>query len=339
MKHVKQETQIKMKAQSLSQSKKQKRSWRRPGLLATGVLVAVYFLAVAVVQAHITYSGRDFGTYSGLTNGTRSITNQTVTGNYGWADASDGILGDSHRGRAFRFHLDNGASISLTVSANPNATTNSLGGFTPAFSIYAGLAAIAPFAPSQTTNPPSADHDDSDSSLAWRTWWVQQNVNTNATSEAPTDGSWNGLGDWKIGGDGDLPGDFSQLSSFIYAGSATSTNSGGSVTGTFSLAAGDYTIFIGGNDIANRTSGTALASYGISATLSVIPAPALSITAKVFVGWPSGTATNWVLESAPFINATNWTSVTNTPVTVDGQGGVVLDSGAAQQYFRMRYTP
>jgi hypothetical protein len=90
-------------------------------LLGSFLATAVWLLAGNIAQAHITYSGRDFGSYSGLTNGTRSITNQTVTGNYGWADAADGILGDSHRGRAFRFHLDNGALVSLTVSANPNA--------------------------------------------------------------------------------------------------------------------------------------------------------------------------------------------------------------------------
>ena len=297
------------------------------------------FLAGNVAEAHVTYSGRDFGSYSGLTNGAMTITNQAVTGNYGWADAADGILGDTHRGRAFRFHLDNPALVMLTVSANPNATTNSLGGFTPAFSFYSGLAAIAPFPDSQTANPPSADHDGTPASLAWRTWWVQQNLNPSATDESPTDGSWNALGNWKIGGDGDLPGDFSQLSSFIYKGSAASTASGGTVTGRFALTAGDYTIFIGGNDIANKTSDTALSPHGISATFTLTPAPALSISQKVFVAWPAGTATNWVLESASPINATSWTTVTNTPTTVEGQPGVVLDHGASQQFFRFNYLP
>jgi hypothetical protein len=168
---------------------------------------------------------------------------------------------------------------------------------------------------------------------------VQQNIDTNATSEAPTDGGWNALGDWKIGGDGDLPGDFAQLSSFTYTGSAASTNSGGIVSGSFTLPAGDNTVFVGGNDIDNKTSGTALSGYGVSVTFSVTPAPVISIAPKVFVAWPSGTTTNWALESSPIINAVNWTSVTNTPVIVDGQPGLVLDSGAAQQYFRMRYTP
>lgn len=296
-------------------------------------------LAGKTATAHIGYGGRDFGAYSGLTNGSFTITNQTVTGNYGWADAADGILGDSHRGRAFRFHLDNAAYVSLRVSANPNATTNSLGGLTPAFSIYSGLAAVAPLPASQTTNVASADHDFGDASVAWRTWWVRQYVNPFATDPTPTDGSWNALGDWKIGGDGDLPGDFSQLSSFIYKGSASSTASGGSVVGTFVLPAGDYTIFIGGNDIANKTSNTALSAYGIAATLTVSPAPIINLVPKVFVEWPTGTTNNWVVEASVSINATNWTTVTAPPTTVGGQRGVLLDSGTASQFFRLRLAP
>ena len=316
---------------------KTKSALRAATKLAGGLVTAAVCLTASnVAQAHISYSGRDFGSYSGLTNGSKTITNQTITGNYGWADAADGILGDSHRGRAFRFHLDNAALINLAVSANPGTNLLVL---TPAFSIYSGLAAIAPFAVGWTNLPVSPDHDGAPASVAWRIEWVQQNIDTNATTEAPTDGSWNALGNWKIGGDGDLPGDVSQLSSFIYQASAAATGGATNVSGSFALPAGDYTVFMGGNDIANKTSGTALSAYGVSATLSVTPAPTLSIAPKVFVAWPAGTSANWVLESASVTDSNTWTSVTNTPVTVDGQPGVVLDSGAAQQYFRMRYVP
>lgn len=313
---------------------------RRTTAFNGGLLtLAASLLAMASAQAHISYSGRDFGSFSGLTNGTKTITNQAVTSNYGWADAADGILGDSHKGRAFRFHLDNTAIVTLTVAANAGATATSRGDLTPAFSIYSGLAGIAPFPPSQTTNAPSADHDFGEASVLWRIWWVQQNIDPNATTEAPTDGNWNAVGDWKIGGDGDLPGDFSQLSSFTYKGSASSTTSGGSVTGKLVLPAGDYTVFIGGNDIANKTSDTAALARGIAATLEVTPAPALTISEKVFVAWPAGTSANWVLQSAPELDPTNWTTVTNAPVTVDGQPGVVLDKDAAHRFFRFNYVP
>ena len=309
---------------------------------ARGLLTLIAGLLVGDdVQAHISYSGRDFGSYSGMTNGLQAITNQTCTGNFGWADAADGILGDSHKGRAFRFHLDNAALVTLTVAANPYATTNPpLGDLTPAFSVYAGLAAVAPFPPTQTALPSSADHDFCDASVVWRAWWEQQNLGGDGTTNnLQSDGCWNAVGDWKIGGDGDLAGDFSQLSSFAYKGSAASTTSGGSVTGNFSLTAGDYTIFIGGNDITNKTAGTAALARGISATLTVTPTPPLSIVQKVFVAWPSSTTTNWVLQATPSLSPASWSNVTNTPVVLDGQPGVVLDRGAAQQYFRLNYTP
>jgi hypothetical protein len=46
-----------------------------------------------------------------------------------------------------------------------------------------------------------------------------------------------------------------------------------------------------------------------------------------------------VLESASAVTSTTWNSVTNTPVTVDGQPCVILDRNATQQFFRMRYVP
>jgi hypothetical protein len=300
--------------------------------------LAAVLTAGNIANAHLTYSGRDFGAFSGLTNGVKAITNQTCTGNYGWADAADGVLGDSHKGRAFRFHLDNAALVTLTVAANPNATTNSLGNFTPAFSIYAGLAALAPYAAGWTNLPVSADHDFSPSSATWRAWWEQQNIGGDGTTNSlATDGSWNALGDWKIGGDGDLPGDFAQLSSLTYKGSAAATTSGGSVTGSSVLPAGDYTVMIGGNDIANKNAETANSGFGTALTLAITPKPALGIAQKVFVNWPAGISTNWVLQASTNVNGPTWSSVTNAPVTVDGQPGVVLDRNASQQFFRFNY--
>lgn len=302
-------------------------------------ILAAVVIASATTHAHLTYGGRDLGTYSGLTNGTTTITNQAVTGNYGWADAADGILGDSHRARAFRFRLDNAALVTLTVTENPGATTNSIGGLAPGFTVYSGLAAVAPFAPSQTTNPPSADHDGTPASLAWRTSWVQQHLNPNATDESPTDGCWNALGDFRIGGDGDLAGDFSQLSTLAYKGSVASTNTGGTATGSFALPAGDYSVLVGGNDISNKTADTALSPRGISITLTVTPAPVLSIAQKVFVAWPPGTPANAVLQSSTSLHNPTWSNVTVAPITVDGQTGVLLDSSAAQLYFRFNPAP
>ncbi len=251
-----------------------------PGLPVALVAAACF---APLAQAHISYGGRDFGSFTGLTDSSVTIANQAVTGNYGWADAADGNLGDSHKGRAFRFHLDNEALVSITVAANPKATSASVGGLIPGFSIYQGLAAVAPFAASQSALPASPDHDFGDASVAWRTAYAQFNLGANLDASA-TDGSWNALGNWKIGGDGDLGGDFSQLSSFNYKGFGVDFNKVGAASTTQQLPAGDYTVFIGGDDIANKLSNSASLAFGLSATISVHSTPEPQTWALLAVG-------------------------------------------------------
>jgi hypothetical protein len=67
--------------------------------------------------------------------------------------------------------------------------------------------------------------------------------------------------------------------------------------------------------------------------------PALTISQSIVLAWPSVTTTNWVLESAASVDSGVWTTVTNTPVLVNGQPSVVLEPSAAQRIFRMRYVP
>ena len=238
-----------------------------PALLLLGLVAAV-----PAAHAHLSYTGRDFGTFTGLSYGSTTIANQAITGNYGWADAADGVLGDSHKGRAFRFHLDNDAYVSFTFSANPTATATSVGGLLPGFSVYQGLAAVSPFAATQTALPSSADHDFSDSSVAWRTAWAKDNLGPSFDASA-TDGCWNALGQWKIGGDGDKPGDFAQLSTFNFRGYGVDYDKDGAATAGFRLAAGDYTVMVGGNDILNKGSATAGSAFGVTGTITVTAVP------------------------------------------------------------------
>jgi hypothetical protein len=250
----------------------EERNGMKPSLIA-----AVLFAAVSTpATAHISYTGRDFGSYTG-TDISSIISNQVVTGNFGWADAADGNLGDSHKARAFRFHLDSSAWVTLSVAANPTATATSIGGLLPGFSLYQGLAAIPPFAPPQT----SADHDFSAASEAWRTSWAQANLGAGLDFNA-TDGNWNALGDWKIGGDGDPAGVDAALTSFSFIGAAASTT--GSVARSFHLSAGDYSVFIGGNDLANKVSPDAGKAFGLTATLSVTAVPEPQTYALLLAG-------------------------------------------------------
>lgn len=244
-------------------------------------------------QAHISYgTARNFGTVVAGSN--ISIATQNVTSNFGWADASDVslvfnstlantprtdesgfvsgtgtddlYLGDSHKGRAFKLHLDTLLSVTFTASAR-NAS-----GLTPAFSVYQGLVATSPFTAPQT----SADHDFAPASQAWRTTFAQGVAGTNDTYLA-TNGSWNALGNWAVGGDGDPAGVPNALDHLQFVGHGASTVANGVATATLTLGPGDYTVFVGGNDIAAKSVVDSAKTYaftlGVSAATAAVPEP------------------------------------------------------------------
>jgi hypothetical protein len=66
--------------------------------------------------------------------------------------------------------------------------------------------------------------------------------------------------------------------------------------------------------------------------------PTLEVGIRFVVAWPPETAGD-ELEWADSLSASNWTAVTNTPVTLDGQPAVVLRPEAATKFFRMRKSP
>lgn len=262
-------------------------------------IVAVLAAACAAwpAHAHISYSGRDFGT---IGSSSVTISNQTVSSNFGWADASDLSLafdanyaawhtvdsasytaasftdgvdnlyyGDSHKGKAFRFHLDTTQTLTISATSNASATVASVGGLAPGFSVYQGLAAIAPFTAPQT----SADHDFAAASQAWRTSAVQADAGNGSYDYLATQGSWNALGNWYLGGDGEPSGNLSVLSFFQYVGSAATAVHDGTASGTFTLGPGDYTIFVGGDDILAKSQADSIKAYGVSLTVAAVPEP------------------------------------------------------------------
>jgi hypothetical protein len=244
--------------------------------LILALQAALFAGTISTASAHIGYTGRNFGTYSG-TDLTTTITNQNVSSDYGWADATDANLGDTHKTRAFRFTLTTNAWVTLSFqglayTAGPNNYTALA---LPAFSVFRGVAA-------------AATHDGSAISIAWR----DATYGTNAT-----EGSLNALGDWKIGNDSGTT--FADLSSFTYIGNAadgSSANYGtpaasltladgsivsnapingdgnpdGVVTGSFYLTAGDYSVFAGGANYSGVNTNTA---YGIQGTFTAVPEP------------------------------------------------------------------
>ena len=249
---------------------------------ARGVALAALAVLSLSASAHIGYGGRNFGTLSGLEAQSVTIANQAVSGNFGWADATDFNFGDSHKARAFRFRLDNAATVRFSVAAKADATATSIGGLLPGFSIYQGLAHLSPF---------SADHDGAAISVAYLA----------SLPGEVKEGAWVATGDFKIGNDGNAAG-AAALSSFVFQGYAvdgTAANfsnanptvvgdglADGQVTASFALAAGDYSIFVGGADYwAQNPSNPNLAkSYGLSATLSVTPVPEAQTWALMLAG-------------------------------------------------------
>jgi hypothetical protein len=244
-------------------------------------LAAACVLAPLSAHAHIGYTGRNFGAFSGG-EAPVTIENQNASGSFGWATATDADFGDSHRLRAYRFTLNTALTFSIsiegmaysTTSGTTGVTTTHIAGLLPGFSVYSGLAHIA---------PDKADHDGAQISLDYL-----------AGLPGPAkEGAFRSLNDWTIGNDGPefnptYPA--ASLSHFKYVGHAvdgTAANFGsepgilgdgladGSVTGTFSLPAGDYSFFVGGADFASGVGAVApYQTYGIRATFAPVPEPA-----------------------------------------------------------------
>ena len=239
--------------------------------MAAGILS---LLAMANSHAHISYptgGSRDFGTLIPGGPAVSLATNPTVTGDYGWADGTDADFGDSHKVRGLRFTLAVPATITLTIDGSGS-------GLLPGFSIYSGLAHLGPFGAGE-----SADHDFSLISQAY----------LGTLGGIAKEGVFTALDSWKIGGDGQTGPvfDFSAangLSDFTYMGHAvdgTSANYGsaagiigdgvadGRVSGTFSLPAGNYSIFVGGANYG----GASATNYAFSASIVAVPEPSTTL--------------------------------------------------------------
>lgn len=266
------------------------RSKTRPHRALALALAALALGASQAAQAHISYTGRNLGAFSGLAAGTATLSNQTVTGNFGWADATDADFGDAHKSRAYRFSLANEALVTITVAAHATATPAAIGGLLPGYSIYSGLVHLSP-AP--------ADYDFAAITAAYLTATFP-----NGSGGTTQEGAWNALDDWKVGNDaGTAFADLTSLTFRGYAVDGTSSNFGsapgivgdgtadGQVTQTYRLTAGDYSLFVGGADYAAQDlSNPNIASpYGVRVTLSVaaVPEPdtvSLFMAGLAFVG-------------------------------------------------------
>ena len=241
-------------------------------MFRSAFIAAAAALACLPALSHVSYTGRDFGTLTGLEDLSVSITNQAVSGNFGWADAADADWGDSHKARWFRFTLTHDADVTITAAAKADATVSSVGGLVPAFSLYRGLAPIT----IDTQGNSSLSYDSATVSQAWR-----------ATLPFVTEGAWNALGDFKMGNDAGVLGDLIHIGhSADGTGAHGDGDADGQTTRTFRLPAGTYSLVIGGNVYEAQTAGMPgnTGSFGLSATLSISPVPEPSGVGLVSAG-------------------------------------------------------
>jgi len=268
------------------------------------ILLAAFFVAFTPSQnalAHISYTNRNFGTLV-IGAPASSINNQTMSSAFGWADATDSDWGDSHRGRFFRFTLSTTASVMITVQRNTGGN-GTIGTFLPAISVYSGLAQRANNEGVQqgaTFRTEALAHDGSALSVSAR---------------GSAEGSLQTLANFSIGNDPTyvVAGDSTsgvlipaRLASFTYIGHAadgTSDNFGsvpgingdgnadGFVTATLNdLAAGDYSLFVGGANYAAQLTetGPTYPTYGVDVSVQAVPEPstwALIALGFGFLAW------------------------------------------------------
>ena len=263
------------------------------------LILAAACVAPSGLQAHISYSGRNFGTDPV----SMTIGNQAASSAFGWADATDADWGDSHRFRYFRFTLTTSASIMISVARGGTATqTGAAGTFLPAFSLFSGLAQRANNEGVQqgaTFRTEALAHDGAALSIQSL---VDQfgRGNGSGLGGSGKEGSFRSLANWSIGNDptyntaGDPASGIliaARLANFTYIGHAadgTSANFGnapgingdgnadGSVAATFNdLAAGDYSLFVGGAnyDAQLTETGPTYPTYAFTATVQTVPEP------------------------------------------------------------------
>ena len=251
------------------------------------ILAAFFFVlsALQTASGHIGYTNRNFGTWSetggiwsvtgnsgNFSNSLVAITATNIPSSYGWADATDSDFGDSHKGRWFRFTLASSATVTLALTGGGQSSISYVSGtrLLPAYSIYSGLAHLSPDA---------ASHDGAQITIDY----LNQTYPNGFGGTTKTDGAFNALGNFAIGNDsGSTPASLRYFSYIGHVADGTSANYGsaagingdgnadGYVTGTFNLAAGDYSVFIGGSDYFSQTD---VQNYGLTATFGVVPEP------------------------------------------------------------------
>lgn len=104
-----------------------------------------------------------------------------------------------------------------------------------------------------------------------------------------------------------------------------------SLTATFELFLMDTNL---SQEVANSSSGPLVFNFA-----NVCDGrPSIDMGLVFAFRW-STNATNWVVESANSLTATNWTTTTNLPTVFDGSATVIMGTGEAGRFYRLRRAP
>ena len=213
--------------------------------------LAVLSLSVGQASAHVVYGNSLFSDASVIdpitgfagVGSTFSNQNRTVSSNAGWIAGLNATTGgDSHNARHMYFNLAGEATINFTVTALANSNGASL--LNPGFSIFSGAV-------------PNVSHDGAP--YAGQTPFATWSPFANSTvGSDPSSQKW---GEFRANADVTMAHSNGTTSTMTYTGLFGANGTGNTITGTYTLGPGLYTLVVGG---ANSTDLAALLSHAIA---------------------------------------------------------------------------
>jgi len=242
------------------------------------ILAGIGLMATsATASAHVSYTNRDFvanGSFDGVD--TYTLSGQRVTSNYGWADGADGDWGDSHRVRFLRFTLPDAANVTISVAAQAGVAST-LDDLSPAFSVFAGVV-------------PHLSHDGAPSPtyLANHPGFLPTTGFYADTGKlGDKEGAYRSVNDFWLGNDSGAAAQIVYLGHAVdglgidvtgdrvvdFAGDGVAD---GSVSGSWLLGAGTYSVVVGGTCYTcqfTESSATWVTNRAFTASLQIAPVP------------------------------------------------------------------
>jgi hypothetical protein len=213
--------------------------------------LAGMFLSGGQASAHVVYGNSLFSDASVIdpitgfagVGSTFSNQDRTVRSNAGWiAGLNAATGGDSHNARFLYFNLAGEATINFTVTALANTNGASL--LNPGYSIFSGAV-------------PNVSHDGSPyaGQTPFATWSPFAN---SAAGSSPSSQKW---GEFRANANVTMAHSNGTTSTMTYTGLFGANGIGNTITGTYTLGPGLYTLVVGG---ANSTDLAALLSHAIA---------------------------------------------------------------------------